>query len=352
MPYYTKADLETFAGQLGIFSWQTFQDLRQGTDQNFNTAFTNSLPPEVSLQPDVKAVVAATADVSVALQHLADSGKRDSYVPKGNPESIATTIEATKLKEMLSQRGHSAWISGWAIYGLIEKGLLGAEVARLRDDTPILREADDLVEVLDSLPWKPSENDVNEILKPDRPLVIGELSYLVVWPTKVLQEWWRDHPDAMFSPPEPAKADQVERSDQSTPETPLRGEAADLTAFRPAKEFLGQRGFEKHSQLSKFLSNHREEIRTHKPNPQRNMVHAGDWNAYWEKVDERNFEMLDTLEGDYIPALNQRAAAIKGERRLKRQEQKQERRDDPMTDIIDNVQKRALDEIRAREPGK
>ncbi len=82
------------------------------------------------------------------------------------------------------------------------------------------------------------------------------------------------------------------------------------------------------------------------------MVHAGDWNAYWEKVDDRNFEMLDALVGDYIPALNQRAAAIKGERWLKRQQKKEERRDDPMTEIINNVQERALDEIRAREPGK
>jgi hypothetical protein len=68
----------------------------------------------------------------------------------------------------------------------------------------------------------------------------------------------------------------------------------DLSAFRPAKEFVGQHEMTSHTKLNRFLEKHQDEIRTYKPNPRRLFVHAGDWAAYWSREGKRQFEALDT----------------------------------------------------------
>jgi hypothetical protein len=295
---------------------------------SLNSAFIKSFPPYLGMRPDDKAIIAATADVPVALKHLADSGKWNLYLPNRNPQPDATIVQATRLEEMLALNGHSAWVSGWSIYRLVELGILGAEVVRT--------------------PCPPIEQQVGRA-------AISVVSYLVVWPTKFLREWWRHHPDAKFLPRKPAKPERVDRPGQSTiDKSPPRIEAADLTSFRPAKEFLGQHGIENHSQLSKFLLRH-SDIRTRKPSKQRRLEHAGDWHLYWEKEKEerRQFDSLDRLGEDYIRAAMQRAATIRQEGRLKPRKEKQ-RIGDVMLEIMEKVESQARDEVRgrAREPGK
>ena len=73
---------------------------------------------------------------------------------------------------------------------------------------------------------------------------------------------------------------------------PEEKDSADLIAFRPAKEFVGQHGIDTHVKLTRFLKAHGE-IRTLKPTQRRLLVHAGDWQAHWSRHDEAQSDLLD-----------------------------------------------------------
>ncbi len=88
-------------------------------------------------------------------------------------------------------------------------------------------------------------------------------------------------------------------------ESPEKKEGTDLTAFRPAKEFLGTNGMKTHTKLSRFLGKH-PNIRTMKPSGSRLLVHAGDWAAHWAAVGDIRFEAMDT--GAIVEAAHEQAS--------------------------------------------
>jgi len=72
-----------------------------------------------------------------------------------------------------------------------------------------------------------------------------------------------------------------------------QGAAEDESAFRPAKEFVGEHGIKTAGGLTRFLKKH-PEIRTRKPKGQRLLIHSGDWMAHWAAQHTRQFEAMDT----------------------------------------------------------
>jgi hypothetical protein len=66
--------------------------------------------------------------------------------------------------------------------------------------------------------------------------------------------------------------------------------------FRPAREFVGQHGIETHSQLTRFLDGHADEIRTRKPSLRRREINLMDWATYWSKRGKLEWEVMDSAE--------------------------------------------------------
>jgi hypothetical protein len=96
-----------------------------------------------------------------------------------------------------------------------------------------------------------------------------ELRRLAEW---LLEEW--------RSAPPPAGSGSAE------------GAGEDLSAYRPATEFLDSTRFRTYNQLHAALKR-QPWIRTRKPSPQRLLIHAGDWHHYLTMLDDAGFDALD-----------------------------------------------------------
>jgi hypothetical protein len=86
-----------------------------------------------------------------------------------------------------------------------------------------------------------------------------------------------------------ALAEDLDRSLAS----PAAAAPVDLSAFIPAKDCLDPPHCPTYKTLRAILDGH-PEIRTHKPSPQRLLIHAGDWHRYTARRDANAFEALDT----------------------------------------------------------
>ncbi len=185
------------------------------------------------LQPDERRVDAAAQDVPVVLRNLQE---RDPYLPVGNPDPNGKIIGVHNLAAMLAMRGHDPIIASWAIYRLIERGFLGAEIAIIYvpeapgsarfekkarracrqaktpggpgdviDRTGTVRE-NEVTAFQIPISMKPGPLYVTREATRDRQSDFQEpgksytsYSYLVFWPTEELWDWWKHSPRAKLS---------------------------------------------------------------------------------------------------------------------------------------------------------
>jgi hypothetical protein len=265
------------------------------------------------------------------------------YIPIGNPDSAVPNVATRDLIEMLEGRGHDSFIARRAIFRLIECGFLRAEIAKIyfvvppsrtesepacaaesdvnqasaanlqdvgvggliealarvsgpdvslaqviRDPakdtaaTKIVEKIRECLSVAEALSKQPGPVFLLEFCLPTTPRDVKQchlFSYLVVWPTEALWEWWKHNPSATPAVPEaePAKAGRVEIPDES--------------AYVLASTLWKDR-FHSYKQFESFLKR-TPEIRRRKPVWNRLQIHSGDWVRYWAKHDSGQFESLD-----------------------------------------------------------
>ncbi len=184
-----------------------------------------------SLQPQPARIDAAAAAVPLILR---ETPERDPYLPYGNPDPEGIIVSAPNLISKLETQGHDTSVASWAIYRLIERGFLGAEAAIIHvpkspmlvtpdekprksrkqvkthtglggviDPTEMVREALAAFQIPTAM--KPGPVYATRRMSPGQPAVpeSGESyashSYLVVWPTNELWEWWKHCSDAALS---------------------------------------------------------------------------------------------------------------------------------------------------------
>jgi hypothetical protein len=202
------------------------------------------------LQPQQAQVDAAAAVVPLILR---ESPERDPYLPLGNPDPEGMIVSAPSLISQLAMRGHDTSVASWAIYRLIERGFLGAETAIIHvpktpilpdqkprasrkqvktrtgfgefiDPTKMAHEAMTAFQV--PISKKPGPvyatrrlNHCQSAPEPGESYVSH--SYLVVWPTDALWDWWKYSLDAALSVTEdrPDSAPKLTR-DVPLPDTP------------------------------------------------------------------------------------------------------------------------------------
>jgi hypothetical protein len=184
-----------------------------------------------SLQPQPAQVDAAAAAVPLILREIPE---RDPYLPYGNPNPEGIIVSAPSLIAKLAMRGHDASVASWAIYRLIERGFLGAETATIHVPktrvvlTPnekrrttrkqgkahsvrggLIAPSERVLEALTAcqIPTstKPGPVYATRKMSPGQRVVpepgesYASHSYLVVWPTKELWDWWKFSSDAALS---------------------------------------------------------------------------------------------------------------------------------------------------------
>lgn len=163
--------------------------------------------------------------VPLAFRHYANTGgPRDPYLPEANPDPSATIIAAETLAELLMAEHPFPWLAiPWAIFRLIEGGFLGAEIAhvfvpapepptgskrtrskkaRSKSRTviePVPPQANEpITDYPVGLTIPTSSKPGTIYLTPDGKAPrkkdaknYREVSYLVVWPTQELWDWWK-----------------------------------------------------------------------------------------------------------------------------------------------------------------
>lgn len=183
-----------------------------------------------ALQPQQDQINAAAADLPLILRDLME---RDVYLPHGNPDPQGKIIAAEQLAYKVAGRGHDCQVAGWAIYQLIARGFLGAEIAtvnlpkspartepsRRKREKLVKNEAgprdiirgDERIAESVSAYYIPTSNKPGPVYGitgqghdptvPQTGVSYTPYSYLVVWPTDELWEWWQHCPSAALSLP-------------------------------------------------------------------------------------------------------------------------------------------------------
>lgn len=158
--------------------------------------------PDSPLQPQQAQVDAAAADVPLVFR---DTSKRDPYLPRSNPDPNSKIVNARGLAGALALRGHNSSVASWAIYRLIARGFLGAETAIIHlpnaptstqtDPTEMVREDIAAYQIPISTTPGPvyATRSMTADYRPDVPepgVSYTTSTYLVVWPTNELWDWW------------------------------------------------------------------------------------------------------------------------------------------------------------------
>lgn len=176
-----------------------------------------------SFQPQQTQVNAAAADVPLVLREIPE---RDPYLPYGNPDPKGMIVSAPSLISSLAKRGHDSSVASWAVYRLIERGFLGVETAVIHvPKTPKLRTSDekprrprkqvkafsgfgDYVDPTEMaresatayqipISMQPGPIYASCSTSPGQPIVpepgksYASHTYLVVWATDELWDWWK-----------------------------------------------------------------------------------------------------------------------------------------------------------------
>jgi hypothetical protein len=115
------------------------------------------------------------------------------------------------------------------------------------------------------------------------------------WPDNLNQSWpdnrgaWDGFVDEVVDePPAPVS----EQPQPTAVEVPSEQPGADLTAYRPASEFLNTERFTTYKRLHAALKMHGW-IRTLKPSKHRLLIHAGDWHQFLAAIEGVGFDALD-----------------------------------------------------------
>jgi hypothetical protein len=187
------------------------------------------------LQPDERQ--AQVNDAAAAIpQILRDICPRDPYLPRGNPNPDSINVRADTLIAALVGTGHDRRAAVWAVYRLIERGFLGVEPAIVYvPATPAAAKAQEeplparkpskkrtgATDVIDPTAMIREEEVLGfQIPNPTKPgpiyakygtvldsqpnvpqpaVAYTEFSYLIVWSTDELWDWWKHSPQAKLS---------------------------------------------------------------------------------------------------------------------------------------------------------